>query len=68
MENLDIADLDEESLRQYRERIVELASDLNGTLASLPEEAQREYREAEQSVIRARDSARAHEGHNWITW
>jgi hypothetical protein len=55
-------DLKGEELARLRERLEELASDLNRTLARLDEAARREYREAERSVIDARRKVETREG------
>lgn len=55
-------ELKEEELSQLREKLAELASDLNGTLSALDEATQRQYRDAEQSVIDARRKVETREG------
>ena len=51
-----------EELTRLREKLAELASDLNRTLSRLDESVQREYRDAEQSVIDARRKVETREG------
>lgn len=55
-------ELNGEELTQLREKLAELASDLNRTLGRLDEAVRREYREAEQSVIDARRKVETREG------
>lgn len=55
-------ELKSEELAQLRRRLVELGSDLNGTLARMDMGVQREYRAAERSVLEARRKAETHEG------
>jgi predicted transcriptional regulator len=49
-------------LAQLRDKLSELASDLNRTLSRLDEAAKRDYRDAEQSVIDARRKVETREG------
>lgn len=55
-------ELSGKELVALRERLAELASDLNRTLSHLDEAAKREYRDAEQSVIDARRKVETREG------
>jgi hypothetical protein len=55
-------ELKDKELVELRKRLVELGSDLNGTLAHLDLAVQREYRAAERSVLEARRKAETHEG------
>ncbi|HTR72924.1 MAG TPA: hypothetical protein VMG80_04945 [Solirubrobacteraceae bacterium] len=55
-------ELKSKELAQLRKKLVELGSDLNGTLARLDVSVQREYRAAERSVLEARRKAETHEG------
>lgn len=55
-------ELKEEELSHLREKLGELASDLNRTLGALDEATQRRYRDAEQSVIDARRKVETREG------
>jgi hypothetical protein len=51
-----------EELTRLREKLAELASDLNRTLGRLDETARRDYRDAEKSVIDARRMVETREG------
>ena len=51
-----------EELTKLREKLAELASDLNRTLSYLDVAVQREYRAAEKSVIEARRKVETREG------
>lgn len=55
-------ELQGEELKKLRERLAELASDLNRTLSNLDVTVQREYRAAERSVIEARRKVETREG------
>lgn len=51
-----------EELAQLREKLTELAGDLNRTLGRLDEAVRRDYRDAEQSVVDARRKVETREG------
>lgn len=51
-----------EELTQLREKLAELAADLNRTLGRLDEAVRRDYRDAEQSVVDARRKVETREG------
>ncbi|HWI95202.1 MAG TPA: hypothetical protein VNS60_03950 [Solirubrobacterales bacterium] len=51
-----------EELARLREKLAELASDLNRTLGRLDETARQDYRDAEKSVIDARRMVETREG------
>jgi hypothetical protein len=55
-------ELNGEELARLREKLAELASDLNRTLSQLDPEARRDYRDAEKSVIDARRKVETREG------
>jgi hypothetical protein len=55
-------DLKKADLKQLREKLGTLVSDLEGAVRSLSEDEQRSYQEAEESVVDARRKAETHEG------
>jgi uncharacterized membrane protein len=57
-----MSDLKTADLKQLREKLGALVSDLDGAVRSLPEDERRSYKEAEESVVDARRKAETHEG------
>jgi hypothetical protein len=57
-----MSELKGEELVKLREKLTELASDLNRTLSHLDASVQREYRAAEKSVVEARRRVETREG------